>query len=44
MHQTFRAVPLLVVLVVVIPTSAAEPLVVDLWPGKTPGDVGSRVS
>ena len=23
-----------------IPASAAEPLVVDLWPGKTPGDIG----
>ena len=25
-----------------LPASAAEPLVVDLWPGKTPGDVGIK--
>ena len=25
-----------------IPALAAEPLVVDLWPGKTPGDIGIK--
>jgi acetyl esterase/lipase len=34
------AVSLLVSVFVTIPAFAAEPLVVDLWPGKTPGDVG----
>ena len=29
-------------LFVAIPAFAAEPLVVDLWPGKTPGDVGIK--
>ena len=35
-------VSLLAGVFVAIPTHAAEPLVVDLWPGKTPGDVGIK--
>ena len=31
---------LLVGLLTAIPSPGAEPLVVDLWPGKTPGDIG----
>src|SRR5438552_16514084 len=41
-HGMALAVPLLVGLSATIPASAAEPLVVDLWPGKTPGDVGIK--
>ena len=33
---------LLIVLFVSIPTLAAEPKIIDLWPGKTPGDVGIK--
>jgi acetyl esterase/lipase len=36
------AVMLLVGSIATIPAFAAEPLVVDLWPGKTPGDVGIK--
>jgi acetyl esterase/lipase len=36
------AASLLVGSVVAIPAFAVEPLVVDLWPGKTPGDVGMK--
>lgn len=36
------AVSLLGCLSVTIPAFSAEPLVVDLWPGKTPGDVGIK--
>jgi len=39
-HRIAFAVSLLVGLLVTIPAFAAEPLVIDLWPGKTPGDVG----
>ena len=42
MHRIAFAVSLLVGLFVTIPAFAAEPLVVDLWPGKTPGDVGIK--
>ena len=42
MHRIAVAVSLLVGLLVTIPARAAEPLVVDLWPGKTPGDVGIK--
>lgn len=40
MRRIAPAVSLLVGLLATIPASSAEPLVVDLWPGKTPGDVG----
>jgi acetyl esterase/lipase len=36
------AAPLLVGLLTTIPAIASEPIVVDLWPGKTPGDVGIK--
>jgi acetyl esterase/lipase len=36
------ALSLLVGFFVTIPALAAEPLVVDLWPGKTPADVGIK--
>jgi acetyl esterase/lipase len=39
-HRTSLAFSLFIGLLAAIPASAAEPLVVDLWPGKTPGDVG----
>src|SRR4051794_7434449 len=39
-RQILFAVSLFAGLFVTIPGSAAEPLVVDLWPGKTPGDIG----
>jgi acetyl esterase/lipase len=32
----------LIVLLVSIPARSAEPLVIDLWPGKTPGDIGIK--
>jgi len=41
-HRIAFAGSLLVGLFVTIPASAAEPLVVDVWPGKTPGDVGIK--
>jgi acetyl esterase/lipase len=41
MHRFAFAAPL-VGLFLTIPALAAEPLVVDLWPGKTPGDVGIK--
>jgi acetyl esterase/lipase len=40
MHRVAWTVFLLVGGLVAVPASAAEPLVVDLWPGKTPEDVG----
>jgi acetyl esterase/lipase len=44
--STVRRVALAVLLLdcwlVTTPASAAEPLVVDLWPGKVPGDVGIK--
>ena len=42
MHRIALAVSLLVGVFVTIPAFAAEPLVVDLWPGKAPGDVGIK--
>jgi acetyl esterase/lipase len=39
-HSYALAVSLLVGSFATIPAFAGEPLVVDLWPGKTPGDVG----
>jgi acetyl esterase/lipase len=40
MHRTARVVAPLIGLFLTIPAVAADPLVVDLWPGKVPGDVG----
>ncbi len=40
MRRIACAVALFAGLFVTVPASAAEPLVVDLWPGKVPGDVG----
>jgi acetyl esterase/lipase len=42
MHRFTFAVLLLVGSLVTVPAFAAEPLVVDLWPGKVPGDVGIK--
>ena len=42
MRRIAFAVSMLVGGFVSIPVFAAEPLVVDLWPGKTPGDVGIK--
>jgi acetyl esterase/lipase len=42
MHRIAVAVALLVGLSATVPASAAEPTVVDLWPGKPPGDVGIK--
>src|SRR5271156_3283977 len=36
------ALSLLVALVTTVWATAAEPVVVDLWPGKTPGDIGIK--
>jgi acetyl esterase/lipase len=41
-NPTAYALSLLVGLFVTMPALAAEPLVVDLWPGKTPADVGIK--
>jgi acetyl esterase/lipase len=41
-HRIAFAVSCLVAFLVTLPAFAAEPLVVDLWPGKTPGDVGIK--
>jgi acetyl esterase/lipase len=40
MYRIAQAVMLLVGVIVTTTAFAAEPVVVDLWPGKTPGDVG----
>ena len=40
MRRDYSAVALLMGLVAACPALAAEPQVVELWPGKTPGDVG----
>ena len=40
MPRNALAATLLAGLLVTVPAAAAEPLVVDLWPGKSPGDVG----
>ena len=42
MHRIALAVTLLLGSSATTPAPAAEPLVVDLWPGKTPGDVGIK--
>jgi len=40
MNRIASAVSLVVGVFLACPAFAADPLVVDLWPGKTPGDVG----
>ena len=40
MKRLLSAVRLLAVLFLTMPTLAGEPMVVDLWPGKSPGDMG----
>lgn len=42
MHRIALVVSLLIASLASIPASAAEPLVVDLWPGKVPGDIGIK--
>ena len=42
MHRIVFAIVLLTGWFVAIPAYTAEPLVVDLWPGKVPGDVGIK--
>jgi acetyl esterase/lipase len=42
MHRFANAVSLIVVSFMTFPAFAGEPLVVDLWPGKVPGDVGIK--
>ena len=37
-----RVACVIISLIGTVPAFAAEPLVVDLWPGKTPGDVGIK--
>jgi acetyl esterase/lipase len=41
-HRAALAASLFIGFLVSIPTVASEPLVIDLWPGKTPGDVGIK--
>jgi acetyl esterase/lipase len=41
-HRIAYVVSSLIVLFAPIPALAAEPLVIDVWPGKTPGDVGIK--
>jgi acetyl esterase/lipase len=41
-HRIVFAVSLLVVSCITIPAFAAEPIVIDLWPGKPPADVGLK--
>jgi acetyl esterase/lipase len=41
-HRTALAVLFLLTVLAACPALAAEPLVIDLWPGKTPGDVGIK--
>jgi len=40
MRAIVTAISLVVIVFETIPAFGAEPLVVELWPGKTPGDVG----
>src|SRR5262249_31233156 len=40
--STFRPATLLAGLSLALPAFATEPVVVDLWPGKTPSDAGIR--
>ena len=42
MHRIALTVLLLVGVLATIPARAAEPFVVDVWPGKAPGDVGIK--
>ena len=42
MNRIVFAISMLVGMFVTIPTFAEDALVVDLWPGKTPGDVGIK--
>jgi acetyl esterase/lipase len=42
MRRIACVVALLADLLVTVPASAADPQVVDLWPGKVPGDVGIK--
>ena len=42
MRRTLVVIALFVSLVETLPASASEPLVVSVWPGKTPGDVGIK--
>src|SRR6185312_1373139 len=42
MNRMALAISLSVVLIGNLTSFAAEPLVVDVWPGKTPGDVGIK--
>ena len=42
MHRFALAVSWLVVSFTAVPAFAAEPIVVDLWPGKPPADVGLK--
>jgi len=41
-HRIVFAVSLLVVSCITVPAFAAEPIVIDLWPGKPPADVGLK--
>jgi acetyl esterase/lipase len=41
-YRNAFAMALVIGVFVTIPAFATEPLVVDLWPGKTPGDVGIK--
>ncbi len=41
-HRLGLAVSLFVAMLAARPAVAGEPLVIDLWPGKTPGDVGLK--
>jgi acetyl esterase/lipase len=42
MPRIASALSLIAFVVVTMPAFAADPLVVDLWPGKTPGDAGIK--
>ena len=42
MHRIARATALLAGWFVTVPTFAGDPLVIDLWPGKVPGDFGIK--
>ena len=42
MYRIALAASMILGVFATVPAFAAEPLVVDLWPGKTPGDVGIK--
>ena len=42
MRQTARVLATFAGFVLTLPAFAADPMVVDLWPGKTPGDIGIK--